>query len=98
MPAQEAFLCLVNLVNKSLLKTFYYGTKDDVSFFLMLVLFDAFADLHLITDGGILPSLQYSLSGPDADSIQELRRPRHSAIALLARLAHNLIQHASWLG
>jgi len=30
MPAQEAFLCLVNLINKSLLKTFYRGTKDDI--------------------------------------------------------------------
>lgn len=31
MPAQEAFLSLVNLVNKSLLKTFYAGSHDDVS-------------------------------------------------------------------
>ena len=30
MPVQEAFLCLVNIVNKSLLKTFYAGPQDDV--------------------------------------------------------------------
>lgn len=30
MPVQDAFLCLVNLVNKSLLKTFYAGSPDDV--------------------------------------------------------------------
>lgn len=32
MPVQEAFLCLVNLVNKSLLKTFYAGSSDDVGY------------------------------------------------------------------
>lgn len=30
MPVQDAFLSLVNLINKSLLKTFYTGSNDEV--------------------------------------------------------------------
>ena len=60
MPAQDAFLCLVNVINKSLLKAFYYGTQEDVSMLgTILRKSTACTNADLSTDRSILSRLQH---------------------------------------